>query len=101
MRIDRRDSRELWVSIAGDIDLSPARTVVETVTPAVLPDATTVIDLVGVTFFGAAGITALLQIRACTQARHGSLLLIGATHRIVRRPLAACRLEHFFDWRDV
>jgi anti-anti-sigma factor len=80
------------VSLAGEIDLATAPDVLATLLAASKSEtAGIVVDVSAVTFFGAAGIGALMGARN-HEGEHGRDLLLRAPPRVVRRVLDICRL---------
>jgi anti-sigma B factor antagonist len=101
-----RWSRSCWsttdtaaVQLKGEIDGSNAEQVAGLADA--LDGATVIIlDMGGVSFLGAAGLTALLQLSARLSLAGGHLVLTGTDHRPVRRPLAICGLDSILDCRS-
>jgi anti-anti-sigma factor len=87
------------VQLKGEIDGSNAEQV--TGLADALDGATVIIlDMGGVSFLGAAGLTALLQLAARLSLAGGHLVLTGTDHRAVRRPIAICGLDSILDCRS-
>jgi anti-sigma B factor antagonist len=87
------------VQLKGEIDASNAGQVAGLADA--LDGATVIIlDMSGVSFLGAAGLTALLQlaVRLSLTGRH--LVLTGTDHHPVRRPIAICGLDSIIDCRS-
>jgi len=82
----------LVAAVAGEIDLVTAPLLQAALMDAVDRHREVCCDLSGVTFFGAAGINALLVARE-RAARAGSCLLIRGAHGITRRVLQITGLE--------
>jgi anti-sigma B factor antagonist len=84
------------VQLNGEIDRSNAGQVVDLADGL---DASTVIvlDMSGVSFLGAAGLTALLRLAARLSSTGRHLVLTGTDHRPVRRPIAICGLDSILD----
>jgi anti-anti-sigma factor len=59
-----------------------------------------ILDMGGVSFLGAAGLNALLQLAARLSLAGGHLVLTGTDHRPVRRPIAICGLDSILDCRS-
>jgi anti-sigma B factor antagonist len=59
-----------------------------------------VLDMSGVSFLGAAGLNALLQLAARLSLAGGHLVLTGTDHRPVRRPIAICGLDSILRCRS-
>jgi anti-anti-sigma factor len=79
------------VQLEGEIDASNAGQVVGLADA--LDGATVIIlDMSGVSFLGAAGLTALLQLAARLSLTGRHLVLTGTDHHPVRRPIAICGL---------
>jgi anti-anti-sigma factor len=102
-RLSILEARTRWVTpefvavqLNGEIDLSNSSQV------AGLADdldgsASVILDLSGVSFLGAAGLTALLRLRAQLSSANRRLVLTGTDHRPVRLPLTICRLDSILD----
>jgi anti-sigma B factor antagonist len=87
------------VQLKGEIDGSNAGQVAGLADD--LDGATVIIlDMGGVSFLGAAGLTALLQLAARLSLAGGHLVLTGTDHRPVRRPIAICGLDSILDCRS-
>jgi anti-sigma B factor antagonist len=87
------------VQLKGEIDGSNAEQV--TGLADALDGATVIIlDMGGVSFLGAAGLTALLQLAARLSLAGGHLVLTGTDHRPVRRPIVICGLDSILDCRS-
>ena len=87
------------VQLKGEIDGSNAEQV--TGLADALDGATVIIlDMGGVSFLGAAGLTALLQLAARLSLAGGHLVLTGTDHCPVRRPIAICGLDSILDGRS-
>lgn len=87
------------VQVKGEIDLSNADQL------AGLADnlgrATVIIlDMSGVSFLGAAGLTALLRLAARLSMTSRHLILTGTDHGPVRRPIVICGLDSVLDCRS-
>jgi anti-anti-sigma factor len=73
------------VTVRGEVDLHTARRVTATMLEAVDEDADRVIiDLSGVTFFGARGIASLFEVREAARARGKSLVLTDCPLPVLR-----------------
>lgn len=88
------------LQLTGEIDSSNAGQV------AGLADAigdTTVItlDMSGVSFLGAAGLTALLRLAARLSLSGRHLVLTGTDHYPVRRPIEICDRDAVLDCRPI
>jgi anti-sigma B factor antagonist len=59
-----------------------------------------ILDMSGVSFLGAAGLTALLQLAARLSLTGRHLVLTGTDHHPVRRPIAICGLDSIIDCRS-
>jgi anti-sigma B factor antagonist len=87
------------VQLKGEIDGSNAEQV--TGLADSLDGATVIIlDMGDVSFLGAAGLTALLQLAARLSLAGGHLVLTGTDHRPVRRPIVICGLDSILDCRS-
>jgi anti-sigma B factor antagonist len=84
------------VQLDGEIDLCNADQIAR-LADEFDPPASVVLDLSDVSFLGAAGLTALLRLRAQLNSTGRSLFLIGTDHRSVRLPLTICCLDSVFD----
>ena len=81
------------VSVAGEVDIATAPTWRSTLAP-LLSDSVVrllVCDLTGLSFFGAAGISVLLDTHAALATRGAELRVVAET-RVVLRPLAVIGL---------
>jgi anti-sigma B factor antagonist len=88
------------VQLNGEIDGSNAGQVVDLADD--LDGATVIIlDMSGVSFLGAAGLNALLQLAARLSLAGGHLVLTGTDHRPARRPIAICGLDSILDCRSI
>jgi anti-sigma B factor antagonist len=98
-RPDRVVADTAAVQLNGEIDLSNVGQVagladdLEGVTGIIL-------DLSGVSFLDAAGLTALLQLAARLSSTGRHLVLTGTDHHPVRRPIAICGLDSILDCRS-
>lgn len=87
------------VQLEGEIDRSNAGQVAGLADA--LDDGTVIIlDMSDVSFLGAAGLTALLQLAARLSLAGGHLVLTGTEHRPVRMPIAICGLDSILDCRS-
>jgi anti-anti-sigma factor len=87
------------VQLNGEIDLSNAAQVAGLADD--LYGATVIIlDMGGVSFLDAAGLTALLRLAARLSSTGRHLVLTGTDHHPVRRPIAICRLDSILDCRS-
>lgn len=87
------------VQLKGEIDASNAERVAGFADD--LDGATVIIlDMGGVSFLGAAGLTALLQLATRLSLAGGHLVLTGTDHNPVRRPIAICGLDSILDCRS-
>jgi anti-sigma B factor antagonist len=59
-----------------------------------------ILDMSGVSFLGAAGLDALVQLAARFCLAGGHLVLTGTDHHPVRRPIAICGLDSILDCRS-
>lgn len=87
------------VQLNGEIDCSGAGQV------AGLADAldgptVIVVDLSGVSFLDAAGLTALLRMAGQLSLSGRHLVLTGTDHHPVRRPIGICGLDSILDCRS-
>jgi anti-anti-sigma factor len=88
------------VQLKGEIDASNAERVAGFADD--LDGATVIIlDMGGVSFLGAAGLTALLQLATRLSLAGGHLVLTGTDHHPVRRPIAICGLDSILDCRSI
>lgn len=60
-----------------------------------------ILDMSGVSFLGAAGLDALVQLAARLSLAGGHLVLTGTDHHPVRRPIAICGLDSILDCRSI
>jgi anti-anti-sigma factor len=89
-------SAVLVVAATGEVDLDTAPLLQAALVDAVDRGVTVCCDLSGVTFFGAAGITALLTAHE-RAAEAGSLLTVRGAHGITRRVLEITGVELLFS----
>jgi anti-sigma B factor antagonist len=88
------------VQLRGEIDNSNAGQVAGLADA--LGDATVIIlDMSGVSFLGAAGLTALLRLAARLSLSGRHLVLTGTDHHPVRRPIEICELDAVLDCRPI
>lgn len=88
------------VQLRGEIDNSNAGQVAGLADA--LGDATVIIlDMSGVSFLGAAGLTALLRLAARLSVAGRHLVLTGTDHHPVRRPIEICELDAVLDCRPI
>jgi anti-anti-sigma factor len=59
-----------------------------------------ILDMSGVSFLGAAGLTALLRLAARLSLTGRQFILTGTDHDPVGRPIATCGLESVLDCRS-
>lgn len=105
-RLSIMRARHRWVAtdtaavqLNGEIDLSNVGQVAGLADD--LDGATVIIlDLSGVSFLDAAGLTALLRLAARLSSTGRHLVLTGTDHHPVRRPIAICRLDSILDCRS-
>jgi anti-sigma B factor antagonist len=88
------------VQLEGEIDSSNAGQVTGLADD--LDDAIVIIlDMSGVSFLGAAGLDAVVQLAARLSLAGGHLVLTGTDHHPVRRPIAICGLDSILDCRSI
>jgi anti-anti-sigma factor len=88
------------VQLRGEIDSSNAEQVAGL--DDALGDATVIVlDMSGVSFLGAAGLTALLRLAARLGQAGRHLVLTGTDHHPVRRPIEICELDAVLDCRPI
>jgi anti-anti-sigma factor len=84
------------ITLRGELDISTANLVTSTMHRAALKHPSRVtIDLAGVTFFSAAGITALLRARNTAKAA-GAQLVLRRPSAQVQRVLVITKTDHLF-----
>jgi anti-sigma B factor antagonist len=87
------------VQLNGEIDLSTADQLASLADD--LDGATVIIlDMGGVSFLDAAGLTALLRLGARLRSTGRHLVLVGTDHHPVRKPIAICGLDSILDCRS-
>jgi anti-anti-sigma factor len=86
------------VQLNGEIDGSNAGQV-SGLADAFAAATVIICDMSGVSFLGAAGLTALLRLAAQLSLTGRHLVLTGTDHHPVRRPIAICGLDSILDCR--
>jgi anti-sigma B factor antagonist len=87
------------VQVKGEIDLSNAGELA-TVADNLDGAAVIIVDMSGVSFLDAAGVTALLRLAARLSLTGRHLILTGTDHHPVRRPIAICGLDAVLGCRS-
>jgi anti-anti-sigma factor len=87
------------VQVKGEIDLSNAGELAG-VADNLDGAAVIILDMSGVSFLDAAGVTALLRLAARLNLTGRHLILTGTDHYPVRRPIAICGLDAVLDCRS-
>ena len=87
------------VQLKGEIDGSNAAQVAG-LADALYGRAVIILDMSDVSFLGASGLTALLQLAARLRLVGGRLVLTGTDHRPVRTPIVICGLDSILDRRS-
>jgi anti-sigma B factor antagonist len=69
------DERRAVAHLIGELDMSTAQCLVDRVRPFAMAGLDLVVDLAGISFFGAAALTALAELDRCATAAGGSVRL--------------------------
>jgi anti-anti-sigma factor len=98
----RRIGETQHASISGEIDLSNARLLLDTIA-ATMPDdaAVVVLDLTATTYLDSAGIAALFRLAERLRIRRQDLRLVVPPDSPIRAVLRLTRLDHVIQVDDV
>ncbi|NET00376.1 MAG: STAS domain-containing protein [Sphaerospermopsis sp. SIO1G2] len=89
------------VVLEGDIDASTAPNVTKEVTSLIEPGSKILLDMTKVEYMSSAGLRTLLTLHRQTNAKQGSLVLVGLNEDVEDTMSVTGFLEHFTTTQDL